>query len=357
MLNDPAPTGIPPTPGSAAPRRRWPAGAIVVGVLAVVLALACALWVWRPWALWARPLVEHFPAGALDEYVPENAAAVLDLNLRQLAAAPVVRQHVKASLDHLVKRAEGNHPWAALVGIDPFKDVEWLRVVFVGGDTANPLWIAKGHFDPARFQVGPNKLQPRVVDRFRVFECPDPAKRGTTTVAQAGDYLVACDAQPYVLDALNHAADGKKSEPADTALRDLLRAVDKKQSVWLAVSLAKLGTVPQLRSSTAETMLRPIFKYARAAQGGINFGDDLQAQFAMQARDEAAAAELEQSLKSSTDAARNFARTWEVTQRFGLFKGESDLLPVLRLVGAGEVSRDGATVRLRCRLPADQLGP
>lgn len=343
-----------PLPGSVPPRRR-PTGALVVGV-AVLLGLGCALWLWRPWVTGARPLIETFPAGALDEYVPENAAAVLDLNMKQLGSSPVVQQHLKAPLDHLVQRAESNHHWAALVGIDPFKDVEWLRVVFVGGDTANPLWIAKGRFDPARFQVGPGKLQPKVVDRFRVFEAPD-AGGATATVAHAGDYLVACDSQAHLLDALNHAADGKKSEPADALLRDQLKAVDRKQSVWLAVSLTKLGPVPRLHSDAAERVLRPVFNRAQAAQGGFTFGDDLQANFAMRARDEAAAAELEQGLKSKTDFVRDLARTWELSLRLGLFKGERDLLPVLRLVGTGEVSRDGATVRLRCRLPADQLGP
>jgi hypothetical protein len=176
-------------------------------------------------------------------------------------------------------------------------------------------------------------------------------------VALAGDYLVACDSQPHVLDALNHAADGRKSEPADGALRDLLKAVDKKQSVWLAVSLTKLGRVPVLHSTAAETILRPVLNRAQAAQGGFTFGDDLQAQFTMQARDEAVAAELEQALKGGIDVARDLARTWELSQRLGLFQGESDLLPVLRLVGTGEVSRDGATVHLRCRLPAERLGP
>jgi hypothetical protein len=347
MPNDPAPGSAPP--------RRWSRGAALVAVVAVLLGLACALWVWRPWALWARKVVEHFPAGALDEYVPANAAAVLDLNLRQLGAAPVVQQRIKGSLEHLVKRAEDTHPWAAQVGIDPFKDLEWLRVVFVGGDTAHPLWVGKGHFDPSRFQVGPGKLQERVVDRFRVYE--SSAQGRTTTVALAGDYLVACDAQPHVLDALNHAADGKKSEPADAALRDLLGAVDNKQGIWLAVSLTKLGRVPQLHSGAAEVVLRPVFNHAQAAQGGFTFADDLQAQFTMRTKDEAAAGSLEQSLKSSTDAARDLAKGWELSQRLGLFSGESDLLPVLRLVGTGEVSRDGATVRLRCRLPADQLGP
>jgi hypothetical protein len=354
MLNDPAPTGNPSTPDGAAPRRRRPTGAVIVAVVAILLGLACAVWVWRPWVT-ARPLVEHFPAGALDDYVPANAGAVLDLNMKQIGAAPVVQQHIKASLDHLVKRSEDNHAWAAQVGIDPFKDLEWLRVFFVGGDTGNPLWVGKGRFDPARFQVGPNKLQPRVVDRFRVFESSSQGR--TTTVAQAGDYLVACDSQAHVLDALNHAADGKKSEPADAALRDLLAAVDKKQSVWLAVSLTKLGRVPTLHSAAAETVLRPVFNHAQAAQGGFTFGDDLQAQFTLRARDEAAATELEQSLKSRTDVARDLAGGFKAANALGLFSGESDLLPVLRLVGAGEVSREGTTVRLRCRLPADQFGP
>jgi hypothetical protein len=356
MLNDPALTGNPPDPGSGARPGRAHTAAIVVSLLAVVLALACAVWVWWPWLLGRKPIVETFPAGALDDYVPENAAAVLDLNLKQIGAAPVVQLHIKPALDHLVQRSEHNHRWAALVGFDPFKDVEWLRVVFVGGDTANPLWIARGHFDPARFQVGPGKLQPKVVDRFRVFEAPD-AHGATATLAHADDYLLACDAQQYVLDALNHAADGKKSEPADAALREQLKAVDRKQSVWLAVSLTKLGRVPSLHSIAAETVVRPVFNRAQAAQGGFTFGDDLQADFAMTARDEATATELEQALKSRTDAARDLARGWELTQRLGLFSGESDLLPVVRLVGAGGVTREGTTVRLRCRLPADQLGP
>jgi hypothetical protein len=357
MANDPARPDFPSAPGNGAPPRRSLTGAIVVSVVAVVLALAAALYWWRPWVTGARAVVEHFPAGALDEYVPESAAAVLDLNMKQIGSSPVVQQHIKGALGHLVQRAEGTHPWAAQVGIDPFKDLEWLRVVFVGGDTANPLWIGKGRFDPARFQVGPNKLQPRVVDRFRVFESPDPAKHGTTTVARAGDYLVACDAQPYVLDALNHAADGKKAEPSDALLREQLQAVGRKQSVWLAVSLTKLGRVPPLHSGAAEIVLRPVFNHAQAAQGGFTFGDDLQAQFALRARDEAAAAELEQSLKGKIDFARDMAAGWGALNAVGLFSGESDLLPVVRLIGAGEVTREGATVRLRCRLPADQLGP
>jgi hypothetical protein len=122
------------------------------------------------------------------------------------------------------------------------------------------------------------------------------------------------------------------------------------------VSLPKLGRVPPLHSTAAETVLRPVFNRAQAAQGGFTFGDDLQAQFAIRARDEAIAGELEQSLKGKTDFARDLAGTWKVANALGLFSGESDLLPVIRLVGAGEVTREGATVRLRCRLPADQLG-
>ena len=356
MSTDPARPDLPSTPASAAPPRNSHTAAVVVSVVAVVLALGAALYWWRPWVTGAKPVVEQFPAGALDEYVPAGASAVIDLNMKQIGAAPVVQKHIKGALGHLVQRAEGTHPWAAQVGIDPLKDLEWLRVFFVGTDTANPLWVGKGRFDPARFQVGPGKLQPRVVDRFRVFEAPDPAKHGTTTVAHAGDYLLACDAQAHVLDALNHAADGKKSEPADDALRDLLKAVDKKQSVWLAVSLTKLGRVPPLHSGAAETLLRPVFNSAQAAQGGFTFGDDLQAQFAMKARDEAATGSLEQSLKSSTDAVRDLGAGWKVANALGLFSGESDLLPVVRLIGAGEVTREGATVRLRCRLAADQFG-
>src|SRR5438874_573641 len=187
MPTDPARPDLPPAPGSGAPPRRSHTGAVVVSVAAVLLGLGTALYWWWPRRMGAKPVVEHFPAGALEEYVPENAAAVIDLNLKQMGSSPVVRQHIKAPLDHLMKRAETNHPWAALVGIDPLQDVEWLRVFFLGGDTANPLWVAKGRFDPARFQVGPKKLQPRVVDRFRVFETSD-ASGATATLAHAGAY-------------------------------------------------------------------------------------------------------------------------------------------------------------------------
>jgi hypothetical protein len=341
--NLPGETDLPRGRGTV---RRRKAAAVLAAVTA--LAVGLILPFWKPWRSYPEaPVVEHFPEGALDGYLPEDARGVLTVNLRPLPAAPAARKQFRKPLEQLIGRGEGDHPWMGLLGVDPFTDLDRIRVVFCTRGPDRPLWLARGRFDPARFQTGPGKLRERVEDGFRVYEYTDPAGGRVTTLALAGDTLAASDDRARVYAALAYAAGSRKAVRVDPALVKLLGKVDRGQALWLAVSLDKLGHVGRLPSLGLELMLRPVLKHARSARGGVTCAEDVRAEFHFEARDEAGADDLETGLRSACETAAGASL---------LFRIEPDLLPLLRLLATGEVTRDGLEVRLRCRLTADQLG-
>jgi hypothetical protein len=336
-------TTVPP-----AGRRRLRHRKTAIVVLAAVTALGvgAVLPLWQPWRSYpGAPAVEHFPEGSLDGYLPADACGVLTVNLRLLLAPPAARRNLRKPLQQLLRHGERVHPWMSLVGADPWTDLDRIRVVFCGG--GQPLWVARGRFDPARFQTGPGKLGAKVEAGFRVYESHGPQPGRLTTLALAGDTLVASDDRGRLLAALGYAAGLRKAAPVDPTLKKLVRAVDRDQGLWLAVSFDKLGHVSRLPSLGVDLMVRPILSYARTARGGLRFGADVRADFLARARDGAAARDLETGLRSVCETAAGVS----------LLPGiEPDLVPLFRLLATGQVTRDGTAVRLQCRLAPDQLG-
>jgi hypothetical protein len=207
------------------------------------------------------------------------------------------------------------------------------------------LLLFRGRIDPSHFQTGPGEVSRRVVAadaaRFALYEYLDRRRGEVVRLAPAGEYLAVCDAQAPVLAALQSAAAPCPTAPRDSQLRDLLGIVDRRQQLWLAVSMEQLRPVPRLDSRALEMILRPILQYADAIWGGLTLADDVRAEFVFQARDEAAARNLEELVRSSC----------EVAQGAPLLPGvDRALLPLFRLAGSGEVSRNGTAVRLTCRL-------
>jgi hypothetical protein len=339
-------TNLPGETGPArgrGPVRRRKAAVVLAAVAALVVGLTLAFW--KPWRGYPEgPVVEHFPEGALDGYLPEDARGVLTVNLRPLLAAPAAREHFRKPLEQLIGRGEREHPWMGLLGVAPLTDLDRIQVVFCSRDRDRPLWLARGRFDAARLQTGPGKLRERIDEGFRVYEYPDPAAGRVTTLALAGDTLAASDDRARVYAALVYAAGSRKAVRVDPALEELLRKVDRGQVLWLAVSFDKLGRVGRLPSLGLDLMLRPVLNHARSARGGVTCGEDVRAEFHFEARDEAGADRLETGVRSACEAAGGAS----------LLPGiEPHLLPLLRLLATGEVTRDGLEVRLRCRLTAD----
>jgi hypothetical protein len=318
-----------------------------IALFAVLIgtALALAAFLYLRYRSSTEP--EPFPPGALAGYLPADSTVVLTLNVRPLLDAPVLRTRLGPALKNLLRRGAAGQPWFQLAGIDPFADIDQIQVSFAAGDPEHPLWLVRGRFFPARFQVGPDKLRPRVEKGRRIYEYTD-LDFGPILLALVGDTLVVSALSCRLDDALACAAGPRPVGFRYPALAALLKRVDQKQAVWLAASLQDFGAAGSLKDWALSLVLRPVLARAQAISGGVAVAEDLRAEFAFRARDQESARQLEEDLKRAVEVAKEGAP---------LFVRDKDLLLFFQLLGTGVVGRDGAAVTLRCRLTAEQLSP
>jgi hypothetical protein len=340
-----------PIPPQAAPRRRRTV--LLTGVATVVLAVAlgilfrdCIPGPWRSDDVSDNP----FPPGALADYVPENSQAVLAVNLRSLLDSPVGRRHLMSPLKELVQDGGDSFQWIHLLGINPFDDLDSLTISFAPGSGRQPLWLARGRVDRWRFQTGPGKLQKKAADHFRLWEYADRQRKKMTTLAPVGDALVVSDTPARVLAALKQAANPRPTTIRDATLRELLRKVDRRQSIWLAASFRKFGPVERIDNRWLEMILRPLFRQTESVYGGLICAGDVRAELHFQSATEENAIKLEADLKNICNVAGEVAQGAAL-----LLRGQEELVPLVRLLGTGETNREGKSVSLRCRLLAEQL--
>jgi len=299
-------------------------------------------------SLWnaENDLGNRFPPGALADYIPEDSQAVLAVNVRQLVDSPAGRQQLTPVLQYLIHQAGGQLRWMDLLGINPLDDLDYLQISFAPAGGGDPLWLARGRFDRSRFQIGQDKLQEAKLDHFRIWEHIDRRAKRTTIVAPVGDVFVVSESGGGVQAALKQASNPHPLAVHNAMLRNLLPNVDRRQTVWVAASLKRLGSISEIEDYWLRLLLRPLVSHAERVYGGIVCADDVRADLLFRAATEAAAERLEMSLQNIRDLAGEGA---------SLLVRQKELLHLLQLLGSGEIHRDGTTILLRCQVAADQL--
>ncbi|HEY7425499.1 MAG TPA: hypothetical protein VH682_14810 [Gemmataceae bacterium] len=326
----------------AVPRRRWRtcllAAAFGVG-LVLLLGVLFRDRILGPWRSEDKP----FPPGVLADYVPADSEAVVAVNVRSLLESPAGRQ-LAPSLRQLVRQGERRFRWMGLLGIKPFDDLDSLQISFAPGSGGQPLWLARGRLDHSRFQIGPDKLQQKNVEHFRVLEYTDRSSKRTTLLAPVGDALVISDTAARVLAALKQARDPQPITVRNATLRELLQKVNRRQSLWLAASTENFGLLGEVDDFVLKLILRPLLAHTESVYGGIACEEDLRAELHFRTATEESAAKLEADLQAVRDLSRLLGG-----------QGGKELRPLLQLLGTGQISREGQNVLLHCRLVADQL--
>ena len=337
-----------PTKPNGVLRRRWRifllTGLTGAGV-ALLLGIVFREWIPGPWRS-DNVLDNHFPAGALADYVPEDSDAVVAVNLRSALESPAGRRLLAPSLKELVGESEDRFRWIELLGLKPLDDLDYLQVSFAPGNGGQPLWLARGRLDRSRFRVGPDMLRKKIADRFHILEYADRQTSRKTTLAPMGDTLIASDTPARVMAALSRASDPSPAAMRDATLRELLKKVDRSQSIWVVAALKGLD-LGGIDSYFLRAALRPLFEHADSVYGGLTCGDDVRAELHLHTTTEENAAKLEKDLKSVCELAQTAPR---------LMRLQKEILPLVRLLSVGQTSREGKSVSLRCRLTADQLG-
>lgn len=325
----------------------------LIGAIGIVL-LVSAAFIFRDWipGPWRSPEAwnDRFPSDVLAEYLPEDSAAVIVVDLPLLRQSPVGRKHLMSFLKQLVREAEGEFAWLSWLGINPLDDLDSLQISFAAGGEGQPLWLARGRVDRSHFHVAAQGTE-KVVDHFRVWEYADRQSKRKTTLAAAGDVLLVSDTSARVIAALKYGRERQTGKldlhpVRDPMLRDMLAKVDRRRSIWLAASMNKLGSVRRIDNFWLEAILRPLLSHAESVRGGFTCAEDVRADLLFQAATEEKAAQLETDLKRLHELAGGASL---------LLSRQNELLPLLRLLGTGETKREGTNVLLHCRVAGDQL--
>jgi hypothetical protein len=337
-----------PVPSFANPsHNRWPfsAALLAAGVLALVGA-GCS----TQMPSGSEDELEEegtvFEPGPLGEYLPQDTAAVLTLNIRQVTDSRAAQQRFGPRLQPVLRRMPLLQEWLARLGVDPPRDLDRVQVIYPAGDLDRPLLLLQGRFDHTRFDVGPGRLCTETAQSggrpYRLYRFPEGE-----VCAVAGDTLVLSGSRRRVLAALDHAAAPESPRPPDAALAAALEGVDRGQDVWLAVAVGKLGPLPEPRNRALRGLQKDFLRHTESIRGGAKVvGDDLTGDFFFRGLTEDGAAELETLLRTASDLASG-AELWLDDKQY---------LPLLKFLGSGTVTRDGKTVRLHCRVALDDLG-
>ena len=301
---------------------------------AVVLVAAAAVFLGLRY--FGGTVIDDFPPGALNDYLPGDTAAVVTLDLKVLRDRNLLDKSLGKSLRAALAKDEVGLPFP-LFGVDPAVDVDTLRLDFSAGDSGQPLVLLHGRFDRTRFKVGTGQLEEMKQDGFRLYR--DDSVGGDTTLALACDTLVASLARPRVVAALRQAAGQRAMTRADDRLKGMLATVDRKRALWFALDLAKLGRPPLPPS--IEAQLHPIFEEADTMSGGVAWGEELKADVTFTTRSEANARRLESHLKNVV----RFADALVL-----IYRGEEYERVLLRLLADAQVTHHGTDVTLHSQL-------
>ncbi len=203
----------------------------------------------------------------------------------------------------------------------------------------------RGRLDRSRFEIGPGKLQKKTVDHFAVLEYANRTAKTATLLAPVGDAVVASDTPSRVIAALNYVRDPHPVTIRNETLRQGLAQVDQRQSLWLAAALKSLGPIARIEPFWLETILRPLLTHADSVHGGLTCTEDVRVELHFHTTSIESAARLETDLRNICEVAGGAPL---------LFGRDKELLPLFRLLAAGQTSREGKMVLLRCLLAEEQ---
>lgn len=330
---------------SRRPRRLFVLASAVGACATVLFAAFFCVWVLEARRDEDADLGNRFPPGVLADYVPADSAAVLAVNVRRLRETLIGQPHLKPLVHQFLKQAECRLPWLDSTRINLLDDLDTLQISFASNGSGEPVLLARGRFDCSRFHIGPDQLEAKSLDGFRVWEFNDPLSKANTLLVVVGDTLVVSRARERVQAALKQASDPQPIRVRDATLHELLMKVDRRQSLWLAASIKRLGPVSEIDNYLLKMLLRPLLAHSESVRGGITCGEDVRAELHFRTATDEDAAQLEADLKSICEAAPGAA----------LLGRQNELLPLLRLLASGQIRREDKTILLRCLLSADQL--
>jgi hypothetical protein len=265
-------------------------------------------------------------AAEVDKYLPNDADAVVTINVQQILASPLVKTHYATSLPELLKTKELVQKVVKNLGIDPLKDID--RIIFTNGESLYRLtkrvdkgktiygseggffFLVKGRFDAAKFRAYGEQLakekdpllaKTHKVGAASVYEL-DVGRTLFLGVLDGATVAVSSRLEP-VAEALEKAAGKRKAVLKYKELAAAVAKLDAKKSVGIAViSNAGFGLDADLKKVGGKVVETPVKQTISqdgidSINGSINVGEDITGSVTVVVRGAAAAKDVAKSLQ------------------------------------------------------------
>lgn len=275
-------------------------------------------------------------AADFEKYIPDDTEAVIKLNVKQVLAAPMLKDVLGA----LAKPGTG--PLKEL-GFDPFTDLDHVIIAVPGG--GNPeksIVLVQGKFNVAKFEAaaeaaGKADLKIHKIGTSKVYEAkvpvPQIGEHGVFLSFVDGSTIAVANSKDSISDTIDRR-EGKKKGTIKKEMKDLLGKMDSKLSLAVAI----LGTV----AGQAEVSER-----VDNITGGISLVNDIKLDFVIATKSAETAKELEKRISDGIEQAKGILPLIAAQQK--------QLAPVVDLIGAIKVAAAESNVTIKAQLSKEDI--
>jgi hypothetical protein len=249
-------------------------------------------------------------AADVDPFLPDDAEAVLTVNVRQILDSPLIKKHAMESVQKLLESSSLKD--LKDLDLDLQKDVDRLAFANSGSEADRLLFIAHGRYEVAKFEAKALELVKAQPKQWKITLVPDGAG-GQYKILESSRWfdlsgkrpgvkekpayvalldkrvLVVSSAKDLVIDALDKARGRKKPALKSKELKGLLEKADGKQSVWIA---ALPHVFAKALPGDDDSSIKEELEKVEAISGGVTIDEDVKLEIALAVKDADAAREL-----------------------------------------------------------------
>jgi len=283
-------------------------------------------------------------AAETDKFVPNNADAIVVVNVRQITESALFKIYESQIKDFLKNNADAKKALEDL-GLDPFKDVYTVVIAGPGGKQDEGLVIVEGKFSRAKLEAKAEaaakdpKEGLKIVKEgdYKLYEVEGKNRRDPGFGAILSDTIVVFgQKKEAVVEALDKQAGKKKSE-LKKDLAALLAKVDSKQSIALVALPNGLGN-PQAQDFADKI---------KNVTGGVTLSDEVKADFVLAGKDEKGAKAVAETLEDGLSQVKGLIGLMAANQK--------ELAPVIDVIGTIKIAADGSNVGLKAQISKDVI--
>jgi len=231
-----------------------------------------------------------------DALVPEDAEALISVNVRQLLDSPLVQKYALEQLRTQLKQNNEAAKAFQALGLDPFKDVDSIVLTKGAGGNEKILVVVRGRFDLDKIQKAasdfseknPGKLKVSKEKDLQVYEMKGEGNPAYAAFANKNTLIVTPKRETTV----KAVSSGEERGTLNKEMKTTLGHVRGTPSVWFAA----LVTEEMRKGMKNNPQAAGLAPKLESITGSINISDDVKLAVRVHTTDAKAAAQVKQTI-------------------------------------------------------------